>query len=197
MSNLILYRTAIAETLAADSRLSGVNIFTHGGNFDLLELKAYASKLPAVAISLTRVETSSVGGEAWGACTVALVVMSNDRVGIKRDVRSVQIVEALLNILRRHPNQRWGLTSFDIGQVTDAMADNLYSAKLDKEGVSFWGVVFHQSIHLSAVAVTNELETIAVKYDLYPRDNDAPIGTPTDPQPDDAVIDAEDIIDVG
>ena len=196
MSTLLLYRSAIASTLAADSRLSGVNVYTHGGAFDLLELKEYANKLPAIALSITRAEPVSVGGEAFAGVSVSLVAMAKDQPGLRRDARVLQIVEAVINILRRHPNQRWGITAFEIGQVSDIVAENLYTRKLDAEGVAFWGVVFHQLVQMNAVQVTDDLGAIAIKYDLYPRDNDAPIGTPSDPQPDGAVIDAEDFVDL-
>jgi len=107
-------------------------------------------------------------------------------------------VEALMNILRRTPNQTWGLgSSFTIRVPSDVTAQNMYNRKADNEGVGIWALVFHQLIEMSTGGIESDDDflTFGAKYDLAPRSNDAPIGTPTDPQPDDAVIDAEDLVD--
>lgn len=197
-SNLITYRAAIASTLAADSRLSGVNIYTHGGLFDLSEINAYARKAPAVVISLAKIEAENLGGQAFGNIAVSLVVFTADRGGVTRDVRAIQIVEALMNILRRTPNQTWGLGgTFALRVPSDVTAQNLYNRKADNEGVGIWALVFHQLIEMSTGGIESgdDFLTFGAKWDLSPRSGDAPLGSPTDPQPDDAVIDAEDLVD--
>lgn len=197
MSNLVLYRAGICTTLAADERLTGVQIYSHPGGFDLAEIKAYAKKTPAILVSIQKVDAENKGGEAWGSVAVSLVVFTMDRANSPRDVRALQIVEALMNILRRSPNQYWGLSdTFGLKSPTDAHAENLYSRKLDDEGVALWGVVFHQDIEMTFVPVGDDFESLAVKWDLAPRSNDAPIGTPADPQPTGAVIDAQDLLDL-
>jgi hypothetical protein len=196
MSSLIALRTAIKNTLAADDRLDGVNISTHGGDFDLQELKAYAKRAPAIVVAIVKAQGENQGGLAYATATVFLGVLTIDRAGSPRDQKALQIVEALLNILQRSPNQYWGITDFDVSQPDGVQAENMYSRKLDEEGTAMWGVVFHQSVHLTYTEIADDFDILGVKYDLYPRDNDAPIGTPEDPQPDDAAIDAEDEINL-
>lgn len=195
MSNLVTYRSAICTTLAADSRLTGVQIYSHGGDFDLAEIRAYAKKTPAILVSLQKVQSANKGGEAWATVAVSLVVFTMDRAGLPRDARALDIVEALMNILRRSPNQYWGLgDSLGLSAVHDAQAQNLYSRKLDDEGAALWGVVMHQDVEMTYVPVGDGFDALAANWDLAPRSNDAPIGTPADPQPADAVIDAQDLI---
>lgn len=196
-SNLVALRTAIVTTLAADSRLQGVNIYPHGGDFDLAELKAYGKKSAAVFVAIMHAESAQLGGIPRACASVAMVVLTKDQPTSRRDIAALNVVEALLNILTRAPNQRWGLdASFGLSNVSDVRSDNFYSRKLDNEGVALWGVAFKQTIGLAYTDSSEAFNTLAANWDLYPRDNDAPIGVPGDEQPDDAVIDAQDLIEL-
>lgn len=196
---LLTLRSAILTTLAADPRMAGTNLYSHGGDFDFNELLAYGRKTPAAILSIMQARAHLEGGLPTCNVGCRLALIAKDTPGVKRDVKVLRMVDAVLNILVRFPNQRWGLED-EVQNPQDVDSMNLYNKKFDPEGIAIWGVSWRQAIELKPTdeALEEELpfETFAAKWDLYPRANDAPIGTPADPQPDDAVIDAEDSVDV-
>lgn len=197
-SSLLTLRTAILTTLAADARMTGVHMSAHGGDFDLEELRRYAKITPAAILAFTQVHAEKEGGLPMAEVQATLTIMTSDRGGSPRDVKALSIVDAVIQILVRHPNQYWGLTE-GIGAPQDVKAANSYSRKLDNEGVAIWHVVWRQAIELQPLLVDEtqgDFLLLHANWDLYPRDNDAPIGTPADPQPVDAVIDAETEVDL-
>ncbi len=186
MNSLANFRTAIAATLAADSRLAGVKVSTHGGNFDRKELDRYAKQTPAVIVSLHHAMARVEGGEPVVDVTSTIVCMAQDRPTVKKDVGAMQLVDSVLNILTRVPNQNWGLTN--VGTARDARATNAFSEGIDLEGVAMGVVGWTQSVVLlPTVLVTDQFNTLHVDWDLAPRDNDADLGE---------VIDATDDIDL-
>jgi hypothetical protein len=199
VSQLVALRTAIASTLDADTRLDGVNIYVHGGDFDLSQLATYDRKPPAAILSLIQAKVHVEGGLPVAEVLCHLTIVSNDRAGVRRDVMALRIVDACLNILQRHPNQHWGLED-EVQGPTDIGAMNYYSKKWDAENYAVWGIAWKQCIELkptdAALEAEVDFETFHANWDIAPRDNAATIAEPADPQPDDAVIDAEDEVDI-
>ena len=190
MSTLTEFRAGIANTLRADPRLAGVTVFEHGGDYDLHEVKRYASRTPAVIVSLVRVECEADhGGIPLADILVCCMVLTIDKAGRAKDVASMDVSHALLNILCRHPLSDWGLN--DLGPPNDVKAANCYDKNIDAEGISLWSVSWCQDVELSAFApldpVTSGLDSMHAIYDIAPRDNDAPLNE---------VPDAEDEIDL-
>lgn len=192
MSALVAYRTAIASTLAADSRFAGVKIYTHGGDFDRFELKRYAKQTPAIVIAILKADAiSSEGGVPICDVMVSAMVLTQDKPALPKDVGALVVVDLLLNILCRFPSQVWGLTN--ARAVKDARAMNCYTKEIDQEGVAIWAVAWRQGVELiPTVLATDAFEQFHANWDLTPRDNDAPISTASNPQPADAVREAED-----
>lgn len=186
MSTLAEFRAAIKTTLEADARVAGVKIYEHGGDFDRHELKRYAVQLPAVVISLMRVDVETQADVPIAHVMVSAMVLTQDKSAERKDLASMRVVGELLNILCRGPRQRWGLT--DTGTPTDAKALNCYTKEINAEGVAIWAVTWVQKFELTPSALVEDgFDTLDVKYDLAPRDNDAVLGD---------VIDAEDEIDL-
>lgn len=186
MNSLHNFRTAVAATLAADSRLAGVKVSTHGGNFDSKELDRYAKQTPAVIVSLHHAVARVEGGLPVVDVTATIICMAQDRPTTDKDVGVMQLVDAVLNILTRFPNQNWGLTT--LGGVREARATNAFSEGIDLKGVAMWVVGWTQAVELlPSVLVTDTFDTLHIDWDLAPRDNDAELGE---------VIDATDDIDL-
>lgn len=199
MSQLVDLRTAIATTLAADPRMTGVNIYVHGGDFDFHELIAYGRKPPAAILSIMQAKPTLEGGLPVCHVGCRLVLIAKTVPGVQRDVVVLRMVDSVLQILIRFPNQHWGRED-EIQSPQDVDSMNLYDKKFDPEGIAIWGVSWRQAIELKptdeALDAEVPFDTFHANWDLAPRDSDAPIGTPEDPQPDDAVIDAEDQVDI-
>jgi hypothetical protein len=190
MSTLTEFRAGIANTLRADPRLAGVTVFEHGGDYDLHEVKRYASRTPAVIVSLVRVECETDhGGIPLADILTVCMVLTADKKGLNKDISSMDVAHALLNILCRQPLTDWGLN--DLGPPNDVKAANCYDKDIDAEGISLWSVSWCQDVELSAHAPLtspeDDLNAIHATYDIAPRDNDAPLGE---------VPDAEDEIDL-
>lgn len=190
MSTLTEFRHGIAVTLAADPRLAGVTVFEHGGDYDLFEVKRYASRTPAVIVSLVRVECETDhGGIPLADVLVCCMVLTSDKKGLTKDVSSMDVVHSMLNILCRQPLSDWGLP--DLGPPNDVKAANCYTKDIDAEGIALWAVSWCQDVELSPfaplVSPADDLDAIHATYDITPRDNDAPLGE---------VPDAEDEIDL-
>lgn len=185
MNTLANFRTAIATTLAADSRLANVFVSTHGGDFDRKELKRYAKQTPAVIVSLHHAMGGADGGEPVAYVTATIVCLAKDRPALAKDVGAMQLADACMNILLRFPNQNWGL-SYTHG-VKDVRATNAFSEGIDTEGVAMWIVGWTQGVNLQPTTlVTDQFATLQAEWDLAPRDNDADLGD---------VIEAEDTIE--
>jgi hypothetical protein len=190
VSTLTEFRAAVAASLRADPRLAGVTVFEHGGDYDLHEVKRYASRTPAVIVSLVRAECETDhGGIPLADILTCCMVLTSDKKGLHKDISSMDVSHALLNILCRHPLPDWGLD--DLGPPNDVRALNCYNKDIDAEGISLWAVSWCQDVELSPfaplVSPTDDLNAIHVTYDIAPRDNDAPLGE---------VPDAEDEIDL-
>lgn len=193
-SSLITFRNSVLTTLDADTRLNGVHIYAHGGDFNLAELRDWARQLPAVVVAVTHVDMEIEAGLPIAHVLCAAMVVTNDKPGVPRDQKALTLVDALSQILCRFPNQDWGLVN--VGAPYDVKAVNVYSQKIQADGVAMWAVAWRQQVELEPfTALADDLVSFSSKWDLSPRDNDAPIGTPADPQPLAAALEAEDLVD--
>lgn len=188
-------RTAVANTLTADSRMvaAGAKVHTHGGFFDLKELLAYGAQgAPAAILAMLMAEGVTQGGQAVAECRFAIVLLCEDKPAPNdRSRQVIDLSDAVLRIVLK-TGQRWGLTAHGVGAPTDVRARNLYSRDLDAKGVALWGVEWRQQIDLAeSTDLTVPLESINAKWDLAPRDNDAPMIPAVG-----SVQDAEDEIDL-
>ncbi len=121
-------------------------VYTHGGRFDVEELKRWSVKAPCAVVGALGI--NSIDSEAgqpvalveWGA-----FIVTKDTADLKRDVSALGLVEALLGIVT--PLERWG---DDAAHVPTAIkATNLYGGQLDKTGIALWMIGWTQGYDLN------------------------------------------------
>lgn len=119
----------------------------HGGRFDLAELKRVATQTPAVFVSLLAtpsLETPGTG-EHDIELSIAIYVVTSDKVSLPRVVSVVNLTQALLMLINLN---KWGFTKTKIGVPADINSQNLYSGDVDKHGIAMWAISFKQKIRL-------------------------------------------------
>jgi hypothetical protein len=182
MSALVSLRDGVAAALAADARLTGVNVSIHGGNFTDVELKDYGKKAPHLVVSLLDTPIETRGGAPVATANMVIVVIENDRKGpaADRHTRALSLADATLRAL-----VRLVLTVPDTTFPKNVRAHNLYSPAWDRNGLASWAITWQQDVKLSeSVPVWDGIfATLDTQYDLNPRDNGADLGD---------VIEAED-----
>lgn len=152
----------------------------HGGDIDLAELKVYARNTPALILALAGIK-GMYQSERVAECMWALFVVCEDTGdgagGVYGKIEQTHdYVDALLRVLLAF-GQRWGLSDRGVGPVTDVVARNLYSRKIDDRGVALWGLSWTQQIDLADdTDLTVPLNTIHADWDLYPRVDGAVLG---------------------
>lgn len=197
MSSLVDVRTAMVTALRADSRLAGVNVSTHGGDFTLAELLRYGGKgCPALVLALLRFKPQDNGGLIVAEATWGLVAMTKDAVApevidpptaartIRRDESVIDLADkASRCILRLFA----GTDATVVGRPQEMICQNEFAEKLDREGIAMWGMQFGQLIDLQ------EESDSSVPFDLLHAEWDlVPLSQPADELGDQ--IEAEDDI---
>lgn len=173
MSRILQLRTAVVETIQEElgDRFS---VFTHGGRFNLEQIKRYSAKGNSVVVSVI----SSSGVEIQGTERVsdfrwvAFVITKSDT-GEKRDAIALATVELLQHLIGEN---RWGVECAQ--KVTGLNAANLFSAPVDSKGLALWVITWDQAIDLPGTFADslNDFLTLFTKYDLDTTDginNDA------------------------
>lgn len=137
-------RQAVIDQIKQDiPKLRAVD--AHPGRFNLEELKRIATKLPAIRVALMsspqlkQVET----GEKEAVVRMAAFVITGDRRGLPKDDAALALVEALLVLV---PGQRWSMKG--VLDAANVKADNLFSGKVDRQGVAMWAITWEQPIRL-------------------------------------------------
>ena len=149
---------------------------THGGRFDLAELRRWANRSPCVLSACLGVQgvdleggTQPVANARWAA----YVITRGDHIE-KRDAQAVAIVETVLATV---PGNDWGET--DTHNPKSIRADNLYNSALDKVGIALWAVTWDQRLDLSTVALSSlsDWDTFYTDYEIG--DDDSTTDTTT------------------
>jgi hypothetical protein len=166
-------RNGVVETLDTATP-KNVHCASHGGRFDLQELRRVSSKAPAIyvaSLGFSNLKESSGSYEAtvaWGAFIVA-----KDQRGAKRDQVALAIVDMLSLIV---PDNSWSLDE-TLGAPERVQADNLFSALIDKAGVAMWAITWRQHMQLGQAMTENELAALDLfkTFDArFPIKDDAP-----------------------
>jgi len=139
--SLITVRAEIAKFFRAS--LPGASVLEHGGSIDLTELKRIATKTPALMVSCLGIPSQEMQG-GTNACDVqfALFVVAANTGKAARDIAALAMVEAIMVDLP---------TTCFVGAnkvPRGIAATNLYSAALDKQGVSLWAIRWRQEVDL-------------------------------------------------
>ena len=165
---------AIANTLDADTRLAAVEVSIHGGGFTFDELKKYAKRSPAAIVALLKIDAEYTAGATAAYCHFVVVLVTEDRPASEKRDQAIDYSDLLLRIINRSGN-RWGLSTQNVGAPLDITARNLYARPLDDQGVAMWAIAWSQQIDLTEETdLAVPLQRINAKWDLSPRDNDAP-----------------------
>jgi phage gp37-like protein len=166
-------RTGVVNKLNTSTPKS-VHCDSHGGRFDLNELKRVSSKAPAAYVAtlgfsnLKELSGTYEATVAWGVFVVA-----KDQRGAKRDQVALSIVDMLSLIL---PGNNWSLDE-SLGTPERIQADNLFSALIDKAGVAMWAITWRQHMELGRAMTEDELATLDLfaTFDArFPIADDAP-----------------------
>jgi hypothetical protein len=117
----------------------------HGGRFDIAELKRIATQTPAVFVALLGTPEVKAPGtdETDIELTIALYVVTSDKVSLPRVESVINITQALLQLVILND---WGLAK--VGEPTNVTSQNLYSGDVDKHGIALWAVSFKQRIRV-------------------------------------------------
>ena len=140
----------------------------HGGRFQPGEVKRIAVRAPAVLVAL--VSASEAKPVAGGVCTeldFGAFVVTRDRPGSQRDAEGIVISQALLALVA---SNRWGRE--DTENPTRIRARNLYSSKVDKQGIAIWAVTWRQAIEHGRLdpAELEDFTKLFADWDLAPSD---------------------------
>jgi len=173
MSKLVDLVQGDAAALRLDTRLAGVNISVHGGQFTDAELVAYGARAPHIVLAALRGSLSLTGGAPWLDVFLCAVVLESDRPGAAGDrhTRGMALTDATLRALARLETN-----VHDSSRPKDLDARNAYAPAWDRKGLSCWVITWKQTVTLTDTTVWNDFRTLDTKYDLTPRDNGAPLG---------------------
>lgn len=121
----------------------------HDGRFDLEEIKRWAVNTPSIRVAVLGVSSVGDSGDERSepVYTLAAMVITRNAPGLPRGKAARAITD---HLLREIPRARWGLTG--VGDARRLRAQNLYSGKLDKQGVALWGVLWEQKLRLDGPA---------------------------------------------
>ncbi len=155
--SLELLRTAVVDKID-ELTPDAVHCDSHGGRFDLNELKRVSAKAPAVYVAtlgFSNLKESSGTYEAtvaWGA----FIVAKDQPKKVKRDQVALSIVDMLSLII---PGNNWDLEE-TLGSPERIQSDNLFSALVDKAGVAMWAITWRQHMQLGQAMTEDELATL-------------------------------------
>lgn len=168
--SLITLRDAIAAELAAAipelKTCEG-----HGGRFDLQELRRVAAKAPAVFVACLGFGDAEEEGDTTAELSWAAYVVTKDAPGKPRDEAALAIAQALAVHI---PGNRWGLDDAE-GRPEGIRGQNLYSDRLDKQGVAMWAISWRQRMNLGGAVDSAELAafvTFHAEHSMAPGDGE-------------------------
>lgn len=168
MSRLLDMRDAIVSTLKADARLSGVNVYDHGGEFTEDDLTRYSKQAPALIVALLGGMPEFIGGAIETEAAWCIIAITRDAPAMKRDRSAIALVDATLRSIMPPFYENTAAA----GRLRDFRARNLFGPKIDALGVSLWSIVATQRIELADdTDITVDFNTLHVDYtDLHPAD---------------------------
>jgi hypothetical protein len=168
-------RDAFVAAMQAAPTLAGVNIYTHGGSFDLDELNTFSRKAPSLVIALLRFDADIQGGIVSAHARWGLIGFTRDTKSgaatVPRDRSCVDLLEAACAVILR----TFGGAGVR-GRGREFTARNLFGRKLDATtNIAMWGAEFQQDLDLTETIESDAWLRMGLTWDLYPRDNDAPL----------------------
>ncbi len=122
-------------------------IETHGGRFDLAEIKRLSRKLPAVFISILQVNdmTEVETGEFDVELTIGVFIITSDQPKLPRQIAAISLIEELVLIIA---DNQWGMDRVGVHPANLPNAKNLFSKEVDKTGIAIWAISFKQKLRI-------------------------------------------------
>jgi hypothetical protein len=161
--------------MRADTRLAGVKVSVHGGQFSDEELRGFGAQAPAIVVSALRATHTDQGGISVLDVFMCAVVLERDRALAAltgdKDARGLALVDAFMRVINRLDPAVAGAS-----RPKKPEARNAYGPAWREKGLSCWVVTWQQTIELTDTTVWNDFTTLDTKYDITPRDNGAPLG---------------------
>jgi hypothetical protein len=175
MTTLIQARDSYLAALRSSAALKAadVTVSTHGGTFDLAELQRYSKVSPGAVLSLLAFSADCTEGYIKCEARWGVFCFSENRPALPRDVGAMATAEAVSLALLL------GFVDLDVEHKPQQVeARNWFDAPKDMKDVAMWLVEFSSEFELSDAVDANaqDLSGVDAKWDLYPRDNDAPLG---------------------
>jgi hypothetical protein len=164
MSRIVQTRSAIAEKIE-EIMPDDVSVFTHGGQFDLDQVKRYSAKAPAIIVACLRMGSIEIqGGERVADLRWVAMILERNRDNDRRGVLALAKLELLTHLIAEN---RWGL-DFTTAPATGFNAANLFSGAVDAKGLAMWAVVWDQKIDLVGTFADSlaDFKTLVTDYDL-------------------------------
>jgi phage gp37-like protein len=145
MNDLLVLREAIVASFNQKFDV-GVSVESHGGTFDLGEIRKFATLAPAIRVALVGCGRASRFNDGRWMVPVhcAAVVITRDAaapVKIARDAAALLLVSALQLAIA---SNRFGLEG--VRQPEDVAARNEYSGPVEAFGVALWQVTWTSSV---------------------------------------------------
>lgn len=167
--NLSTFRDAVVDYFS--SEFSGLNVSAHGGEFGLDDVLRYAKNDPALIIAVIKADTDKtpMSGLLFNV-RMSAVVLVRSRGDEAKDERSLRIGTFVMREIAK-PGQFWDLEDTNnIKAPLRVSGENLFSTKLDKQGISLFGISWEQIIDLTAdtAETYDDFETFYAEYDLGP-----------------------------
>ncbi len=131
----------IANNMPGVSDIGRVAIIPHAGQFTADEIKRVGAKAPCIFIST--IAMANIGNDSLGdhaEIAFAAVIVTKSTSAIRRDLSAM----ALANTFAVHLTENcWGMDEVR-RKPQKVNGRNLYTAKMNKEGVAMWGFTWSQ-----------------------------------------------------
>lgn len=144
--SLLSLRDDVQRTIA--QAVSGfAQVDTHGGRFDMDEIKRWAKRTPCCVVGILSVNSSEFDGtQVVANVEFGAFVVTKDQKDLKRDAAAIVMTDALFATVT--PLQRFGADEA-VHAPTDMAAANLYNGKLDQEGIALWAFTWTQGYDIA------------------------------------------------
>lgn len=178
--SLLDLRERVRATLA-EQITSFAEVRVHAGRFDLDETKRWAVKTPCASVAVLGVRSGEIEGTqvTVNVALGAFVFTSGIKGRVGHDDLALGLTSDVLRVVVS--GQTWGDPSASASR--EVRAENLFSGKVDQQGVSLWAVLWLQpyDIDLADEATLDDFLRYRADWNLAPAD---------------AFVDAQDAVDL-
>lgn len=160
---IIEVRDAIAKTIQ-EKLGDEINVFSHGGTFDLTQINKYAARAPAVVVSVFAMRDFVIeGSERVADLRWLVMIITKSVANENRGDQALGILEMILHLIG---DQRWGVDG--VQKTTNHNGANMFTAKVDAKGLAAWSLMWDQRMDMDGTFAESldEFRTLQTKWDL-------------------------------